>query len=80
MSESEDMVKPGWKTTEFWLSAIAALVGLIAASGIVPDGGLGARIFGAIVTALAALGYNVSRGLTKGYASLARSLQKPGRG
>ena len=57
--------KPGYKTTEFWFSAVAALVGIVLASGIVPEGGLAAQIVGAIVSGLAALGYNVSRGLAK---------------
>ena len=57
--------KPGYKTTEFWLSTLAAIVGLIVASGVVPDGGFGAQIIGAVVSGLAALGYSVSRGLAK---------------
>ena len=29
-------MKPGYKTTEFWLSAAAALIGLLFASGVIP--------------------------------------------
>ncbi len=57
--------KPGYKTTEFWFSTLAALVGIVMASGIVPDSGLGAQLVGALVSGLAALGYSVSRGLAK---------------
>ena len=44
---------------------MAAVVGIVLASGLVPEGGLGAQIVGAIVSGLAALGYSVSRGLAK---------------
>ncbi len=57
--------KPGYKTTEFWFSTLAAVVGIVIASGIVPESGLGAQLVGALVSGLAALGYSVSRGLAK---------------
>jgi len=61
------MKKPGYKTTEFWLSTAAALVGIAIASGAVnPDGG-GAwdKVVGMIVATLAAMGYTISRGNVK---------------
>jgi hypothetical protein len=61
------MKKPGYKTTEFWLSTAAALVGIAIASGAVnPDGG-GAwdKITGMIVATLAAMGYSYSRASVK---------------
>ena len=60
-------VKPGWKTTEFWITAIVALASLAWGAGVVdPAGTEGAdKIFGFVASALAALGYTVSRGLAK---------------
>jgi hypothetical protein len=59
--------KPGYKTTEFWLSTAAIVIGLLYAAGVVAPEGTDALskaiAFGA--TALAALGYSVSRGLAK---------------
>lgn len=52
--------KPGWKTTEFWLSLFtAAAAGLGAVGGFLPP--TIASIAGAVVTA----GYSIARGLTK---------------
>ena len=59
--------KPGYKTTEFWLSALCALVSLLWGVGILnPEGaGTANQVFGFVASALAALGYTVSRGLAK---------------
>lgn len=57
--------KPGWKTTEFWLTAAAALLGLAWASGFVPVDSTLDRVLGLVASALASLGYSVSRGLAK---------------
>ena len=59
------MLKPGWKTTEFWMSVAAGVLGFVYASGIVVaqspvDGWLGM-----IAAALTASGYAVARGLAK---------------
>lgn len=57
--------KPGYRTTEFWLSAIAAILGLVYASGAVsPDSGAD-RWLGLAAAALSSAGYAVSRGLAK---------------
>lgn len=66
-------MKPGWKTTEFWITAIVQLVGLCAAAGVfTPDqaeqwqrvvevaGGLVAMV-------LSNMAYAKSRGQVKGY-------------
>jgi hypothetical protein len=53
--------KPGYKTTEFWLSAGATLVGLAIASGIVPETGIWPKIVGLVVAAFTSMGYTVSR-------------------
>jgi len=62
MSENETSdPKPGYKTTEFWLSTAACLVGAVVASGVVPSDSAGERILALIVSVLAALGYTGSR-------------------
>ena len=63
MADTAD--KPGYKTTEFWLAAIAEIVGLVLASGVVAAGGLAAKVVGAVVAILAGLGYTASRTITK---------------
>ena len=60
--------KPGYKTTEFWLSLLATLLGFLLASGLLDavsaDSWI-ARIVGGLVAALAALGYTASRAKVK---------------
>jgi len=58
-------VKPGYKTTEFWLSAAATFVGLLIGSGIIPTSGTWPQIVGLVTGILGALGYTVSRGAVK---------------
>lgn len=54
-------MKPGYKTTEFWLSAVATFVGMVVASGIVPSTGPWTQVVGLVTCFLAALGYTVPR-------------------
>ena len=65
MTEKE--LRPGYRTTEFWLTAIAEIVGLLLAGGILSTEGDGAiaRILGTIIVVLAALGYTVTRASLK---------------
>lgn len=65
MSDEVKETKPGYKTTEFWLSTIAVLIGLAYGSGLVSEGSQADKIVGFIAAALASLGYSVSRGLAK---------------
>ena len=60
-------VKPGWKTTEFWLSVVVVLGSLLWGADVLdPDGaGTANKVFGLLVSGLAAVGYTVSRGLAK---------------
>ena len=61
----EDDTKTGIKTSEFWFSAVAAIAGLLYASGVIaPDSG-GDKILGLVATVLSAMGYAVSRGIAK---------------
>jgi hypothetical protein len=57
--------KPGYKTTEFYLSLCALVCGTIMASGAVSDTGTIAKICGGVLSVLAALGYTVSRTVVK---------------
>lgn len=63
-------VKPGWKTTEYWLTKAAMILGALLASGILGDGSTAQRVAGAVVALLAQLGYTTSRTLVKAAAFL----------
>ena len=60
-------VKPGWKTTEFWLTVIVAAGSLLWGADVLDpeQTGTANKIFGFVVAALSSLGYTVSRGLAK---------------
>lgn len=57
--------KPGWKTTEFWLSGAATLLSMLFASGVIGTGTMADKIAGLAALALTTLGYTVSRGMAK---------------
>lgn len=63
-----DTKKPGYRTTEFWLSLAATMLGLLWASGLVSEGSTTDKVIGFAAMVLAQLGYTVSRGLAKGKA------------
>jgi hypothetical protein len=56
--------KPGYKTTEFWLSMLATLLTALFASGALTNN-VALAIAGMAATVLTALGYKVSRTLVK---------------
>jgi len=58
-------VKPGYKTTEFWLSLAAVLVGAAVSSGAIPETGPYAQVVGLVASVLGGLGYTVSRTMIK---------------
>jgi hypothetical protein len=58
-------MKPGYKTTEFWLSTVAALVGIVMASGLVADDSAVTQILGAVMAVLSGMGYTAARGVVK---------------
>lgn len=64
MSE-KPVPKPGYKTTEFWLSGIATVLGIVLASGAIQDGGMVAQIVGGVLSVLASLGYTAARAKVK---------------
>ncbi len=70
-------MKPGYKTTEFWLSVAASIVGLVAASGLFPAEGDIGKIVGMAVVALSSLGYSSSRAQAKAAESRASDPRRP---
>lgn len=58
---TEPAKKPGFKTTEFWLSSLAMVLGVVLASGAIPEGGMAGQIVGGVLSVLASLGYTASR-------------------
>ena len=68
MATKNNEVKPGWKTTEFWMTSIVALASLLWGADVLDPEAAGTanKIFVFVVAALGAVGYTVSRGLAKG--------------
>ena len=54
-------MKPGYKTTEFWLAAVATVVGGVTAAGLIPAEGPWEQVIGLVAAALVALGYTGAR-------------------
>lgn len=61
----EDPKKAGYKTSEFWLTLVAVVVGYLGTSGVWEEGTIGAKTITIVATVLAALGYTASRTLVK---------------
>ena len=59
------MNKPGYQTTEFWMSTIAVICGIVMSSGAIHDGSTAERVIGGVMATLAALGYTAARAKTK---------------
>lgn len=57
--------KPGYKTTEFWLSLLATVVGFLMASGAISDVGALGKVVAFAASILTALGYTVARTYAK---------------
>jgi hypothetical protein len=56
-------MKAGWKTTEFWLTAVATAAALL--HSVLPSDSTGATIATAVIAGLAAIGYSASRARVK---------------
>lgn len=70
--------KPGWKTSEFWLTNLVVLIGILMGSGAFGEGHLVMQVAGYALAALQALGYTAARANVKRTASLERAtLGKP---
>lgn len=59
--KSDDPSKPSWKTTEFWLTVLAALLSALNFSGLISDHGTAAQVVAAVSGFLAMLGYQVTK-------------------
>lgn len=59
IKKGDNETRPAWKTTEFWLSAAAAICAGLYASGYFGPGTDGGKVLGAFVAILAAVGYGV---------------------
>jgi hypothetical protein len=66
-------MKPGYKTTEFWLTFLAMLIGVVMASGVFVEGHWALQVVGMASVVLAKLGYTASRGRTKAADSLGKT-------
>ena len=53
--------KPGYKTTEFFLSLGAMVIGALVASDVFADGSTGMKITALVSSALVAMGYTGAR-------------------
>lgn len=68
---AEENVKPGYKTTEFWVTVVCQLIGILSLAGIItPEQStdLSAaiqQIVAAVVMGASAFGYSLSRGNAK---------------
>lgn len=58
-------MKPGYKTTEFWLSIAAFVLGAVMSSGAITEGSAAERAVGGVIAILATMGYTASRTTTK---------------
>jgi hypothetical protein len=59
--ENETVKKPGYKSTEFYMSMAAVVLGAVASSGILDESDGLTKVVGLIMAALVALGYTGSR-------------------
>ena len=67
MAAKNNEIKPGWKTTEWWLTVVVTVASLLWGADVLDPDGLGTanKVFGFVVAALTGIGYTVSRGLAK---------------
>jgi len=55
------MTKPGYKSTEAWITLVLVIIGGLLSTGIIGDGTQVAQILGTVTTIASALGYTASR-------------------
>ena len=68
-------MKAGFKTTEFALTLVAAVVGVAMASGVFTEGDAVYRALAFLASSLATAGYCVGRGLAKGGAATKKKME-----
>ena len=59
------MEKPGYKTSEFWLTFLAMLLSMLFAAGVFGEQSNAYRVLEVGAAVLAGLGYTVTRGVVK---------------
>ena len=67
--------KPGFKTSEWWLSLAALITSALLSSGVVSNS-LALQCIGGVATLLTALGYQVSRSFVKTSEGRSRALME----
>jgi hypothetical protein len=67
MASNDKPIRAGIKTTEFWLTLAAQILGVVIALGYAdPDGaGMWDKITGLVIVGLGAFGYTVARSKVK---------------
>jgi len=65
MPEDTAPSKPGWKTTEFWLSLVAVVVAFVQSQSLFSENSTWAEGLAVLATILASLGYTASRTIIK---------------
>ena len=61
----ENGTKPGYKTTEFWMTVAADVLGLVTLSGAIVEGTTMSTIVGGAIIVLSTLGYDAARSKAK---------------
>ena len=61
-----DQAKPGWKTTDFWLSLGVIVLSATVASGLLASDGIAFKIVSIVTATLTGLGYTAARAKAKG--------------
>ena len=64
-NQNSNKTRPGFKTTEFYFTLIATLIGLLMASGVIEAGSVWDKAVGMAAMVLASMGYSTSRGKVK---------------
>jgi drug/metabolite transporter (DMT)-like permease len=75
MSNNETPRKPGYKTSEFWLSLICIVIGALIAGDFVGAESMGGKVLAFAASAFTALGYSVSRGIVKKAETLTEAIE-----
>ena len=77
-----DPVKPGWKTTEFWVTVVAQILGIMALSGVITPEASGEmagaveQVTGGVMVLISQISYAIARAKAKGDDVQARALIK----
>jgi len=68
--------KPGYRTSEFWLSLVALVLGALIASGAIGEESGTGQLIAFAASTLTALGYSLSRGMVKKAEALTDALEE----